>query len=107
MTKKKDRRKISKVKAKKTVSRKRLVKKAPVKMAKTKTSKIRKSPPKEKEYNKCLRCDREFASRDALKKHLKMHNQALREIKLLEEGHVPIESKIGLEFKGKNRIIIS
>jgi len=59
------------------------------------------------EYNKCLRCDRKFPSRDALKRHLKIHMQALREIKMLEEGFVPSESKIGQEFRGKNKIIIS
>ena len=59
------------------------------------------------EYNKCMRCDREFPSRAALKTHLKMHSQVMHEIKMLEEGFVPVESKIGMEFRGKNRIIVS
>ena len=66
-----------------------------------------KKPAAQTEYNKCMRCDKEFPSRDSLKKHLKMHSQAMQEIKMLEEGYIPVESKIGLEFKGKNRIIIS
>jgi hypothetical protein len=62
---------------------------------------------KDEGYNKCMRCDKRFPSRDALKKHQKMHQQAMYEVKMLEEGFVPIESKIGFEFKGKNRIIVS
>jgi hypothetical protein len=62
---------------------------------------------KDEFFNKCMRCDKEFPNRDLLKRHLKMHMQALQEIRMLEEGFVPVESKIGLEFKGKNRIIIS
>ncbi len=73
-----------------------------------KAKKIAKSEAKKDEsFNKCMRCDKEFPSREKLKRHLKMHQQALHEIKMLEDGFVPIESKIGLEFKGKNRIIIS
>ena len=29
------------------------------------------------------------------------------EIKLLEKGHMPSETKMGTEFKGKNKILIS
>ena len=61
----------------------------------------------DKQLNKCIRCNKDFPSRASLKVHLKTHAQALQEIKMLEQGFVPIESKIGLEFKGKNRIIIS
>ena len=38
------------------------------------------------------------------KKHSK---KMIDEVRLLEQGHVPPESKIGSEFKGKNKIIIS
>lgn len=62
---------------------------------------------KEEEYNKCMRCEKEFNSRAALKVHLKSHLQAMQEIKMLEDGFIPVESKIGFEFKGKNRIIVS
>ncbi len=76
-----------------------------------KVKKTKKTPKpafkKADEYNKCMRCEKEFPSRASLKAHLKMHSQAMHEIKMLEEGFVPVESKIGMEFKGKNRIIIS
>ena len=29
------------------------------------------------------------------------------EVKLLEKGHVPAETKMGTEFKGKNKIVVS
>ena len=29
------------------------------------------------------------------------------EVKLLEKGHVPTETKMGNEFKGKNKILVS
>ncbi|MBI3190440.1 hypothetical protein HYZ41_01920 [archaeon] len=63
---------------------------------------------KEKSYkNICMRCEKQFTSRAALKAHSKSHLQALNEIKMLEEGHVPIETKFGAEFKGKNKIIVA
>ncbi len=73
----------------------------------TKKQAIKKITKKLEEYNKCTRCEVLFASRTALKAHLKSHVQAMREIKMLEEGFIPVESKIGMEFKGKNRIIVS
>ncbi len=81
-------------------------------MAAKKTRKVKKArlsvkKPKEVEYNKCMRCERMFPSRAALKIHLKMHSQAMHEIKMLEDGYIPVESKIGFEFKGKNRVIVS
>jgi len=91
--------KKTRIKQKKIKAKKKLPKAAPV---------SRKAIAKKEEgFNICMRCDMNFQSRDALKKHLKSHQQAMQEIKLLEEGHVPSESKIGFEFKGKNRIIIS
>ncbi|MBI5332442.1 MAG: hypothetical protein HZB65_02630 [Candidatus Aenigmarchaeota archaeon] len=29
------------------------------------------------------------------------------EVKLLEKGHIPQETKMGTEFKGKNKILVS
>ena len=82
---------------------KKAVKKLKIKKSGIKTAK----KSVELEYNKCMRCEKEFPSRASLKQHLKMHSQAIQEIKMLEEGYIPIESKIGFEFKGKNRIIVS
>ncbi|GEM_PF-3070197 len=84
--------------AKKIKNVKKAVKKSRIKIAKK---------SREVEYNKCMRCEKEFPSRGSLKQHLKMHSQAMYEIKMLEEGYIPVESKIGFEFKGKNRIIVS
>jgi flagellar biosynthesis regulator FlbT len=64
--------------------------------------------PVEKIYkNVCMRCEKQFTSKAALKAHSKSHLQALNDIKMLEEGHVPIETKFGSEFKGKNKIIVA
>lgn len=55
----------------------------------------------------CMRCEKQFPSRNALKAHSKAHLQALREMKMLQEGFVPVETKLGAEFRGKNRIIVA
>ena len=57
----------------------------------------------------CMRCKAEFTNWDSLKRHSKKHLQreVLDEFKLLKEGHVPKKSKIGSEFRGKNRIVIT
>jgi len=55
----------------------------------------------------CMRCEKIFPSRNALKSHSKAHLQAIKEMRLLQEGHVPVETKLGSDFKGKNRIIVS
>jgi len=57
----------------------------------------------------CMRCKRAFSSFDTLRVHSKKHlkREVLDELKLLESGHVPDQSKIGSDFKGKNKIIIS
>ena len=57
----------------------------------------------------CMRCKKQFSSFDSLRIHSKKHlkKNTLDELKLLESGHVPGKSKIGSEFKGKNKIIIS
>ena len=56
---------------------------------------------------RCIRCNTFFSGIQALKIHNKSHLQSMKEMQLLEEGNVPSESKIGSNFKGKNRIIIS
>jgi len=68
--------------------------------------KIKSAKPKRQPYI-CMRCERQFPSRKALKMHSKAHLQALREMRMLEEGHIPLETKMGSEFKGKNKIIVS
>ena len=55
----------------------------------------------------CMRCERQFLSKKALQVHSKSHLQALYEIKMLERGQVPVETKFGSEFKGKNKVIVS
>ncbi len=67
---------------------------------------LRKSKIKKTEV-KCMRCEQTFPSWKALKVHSKMHLGTLREMKMLQQGHIPDETKMGSTFKGKNRIIIS
>ncbi len=67
----------------------------------------KKGAPKNTIKNICMRCEKQFPSRKALKAHSKSHLHALYELKMLEEGHVPVETKLGSEFKGKNKIIVS
>jgi hypothetical protein len=57
----------------------------------------------------CIRCKKKFRTIKALKAHAKKHlkKESLDELVLLEKGHVPKKNKIGSEFKGKNKIIIS
>ena len=62
---------------------------------------------KNKIKNICMRCEKQFPSKKALKAHSKSHLRALHELKMLEEGHVPVETKFGAEFRGKNKIIVS
>ena len=56
----------------------------------------------------CMRCKKIFSSFKTLKVHSKKHlrRELLDEIKLLEKGHIPNKTKIGSEFKGKNKIIL-
>lgn len=56
---------------------------------------------------KCARCMMSFSSRVKLKHHSVKHIGALKELELLREGRVPDFNKIGSEFKGKNRVIIT
>lgn len=54
----------------------------------------------------CARCRKSYKGWDGLRRHSKIHlNEA--EISMLAEGHMPAQSKVGSEFKGKNRVIIS
>jgi len=76
------------------------------KKAKTKTRKNRKKLQIEKIYM-CMRCKKTYGSIRGLKRHSAEHLRDLREMKLLREGHVPEESKLGFTFKGKNKVIIS
>jgi hypothetical protein len=69
--------------------------------------KTRKNSPKDGPLNICMRCEKKFTSRSALKIHSKAHLRALHELKMLEEGLKPEETKLGSEFKGKNRIIVT
>lgn len=57
----------------------------------------------------CMRCKKSYSSFKTLKAHSKKHleREIIDEIKLLEKGHVPNKNKIGSEFRGKNKIIIS
>ncbi len=71
-----------------------------------KKSKVAKASKPSNKYM-CMRCERQFPSRKALQVHSKSHLQALYEIKMLEQGQVPVETKFGSEFKGKNRVIVS
>ena len=56
---------------------------------------------------KCSRCGADFKTWASLRTHSKKHTDMLKDIQLLRRGHVPAESKIGMKFKGKNKVIIS
>lgn len=56
---------------------------------------------------KCGRCELSFKSMLALKRHSHVHLDDMHELKLLQEGHRPVETKFGSVFKGKNKVIIS
>ena len=66
---------------------------------------LRKS--KAKKNVKCMRCEQTFPTWNALKAHSKTHLNTLGEMRMLQQGHIPDETKMGSNFKGKNRIIIS
>ena len=58
----------------------------------------------------CKKCDANFSSRMELgmhDSHVHMSKVALEEIKLLEQGFIPEETKLGTKFKGKNRVVIA
>ena len=57
----------------------------------------------------CIRCEKKFKTIILLKAHCKKHlkKEVLDEFVLLKKGHVPKKSKLGSEFKGKNKIVIS
>lgn len=54
----------------------------------------------------CMRCEQVFPSFNALKIHSNSHLQ-MREMKMLQQGHIPDETKMGSTFRGKNKIIVS
>jgi hypothetical protein len=56
---------------------------------------------------KCFICKQDFDTKRGMKQHTRKHMVALQDIKLLKEGYVPKETKVGSKFKGKNRVIIS
>lgn len=59
---------------------------------------------------KCRKCGDIFPTTLDLQFHVnEIHNRkpALREIRLLEQGFIPEESKLGMPFKGKNKVIIA
>lgn len=94
---------------KRTGSKRKKAKPGKVKSRKIKTGKTRPGKRKqqvEKVYM-CMRCKKTFTSIRGLKRHSAEHLRDLREMKLLREGHVPEESKLGFSFKGKNKIVIS
>ncbi len=62
--------------------------------------------PKPKKYL-CSRCGTEFKTWKELRSHTKKHTETKKEIELLKKGHLPSENKLGLKFKGKNKVIIS
>ncbi|MFC2142910.1 C2H2-type zinc finger protein [Candidatus Aenigmatarchaeota archaeon] len=55
---------------------------------------------------KCFVCGKKFKNKRSLKIHGRQHIKAYEEIKLLQKGYTPDETKIGTKFKGKNKIII-
>ncbi|MBI5347403.1 MAG: hypothetical protein HZB66_02240 [Candidatus Aenigmarchaeota archaeon] len=57
----------------------------------------------------CQKCGKSFSDAKGLRKHSrKIHAvNENNDIALLRQGHIPEMSKIGQNFKGKNKIIIS
>lgn len=72
-----------------------------------KSAKTKAPAPKENGRHRCGRCYKSFQSRKGLVMHSRQHLQAISEIKMLERGEHPEFSKLGAEFKGKNKIIVS
>ncbi len=58
---------------------------------------------------RCMRCKKEYNSWRGLQTHSAVHLKrgSFAEIQQLKDGVIPETNKIGTEFKGKNRIIIS
>ncbi|MCX6815277.1 MAG: hypothetical protein NT120_00300 [Candidatus Aenigmarchaeota archaeon] len=74
---------------------------------KKKTPAVKKVRKAKKHIFMCMRCEKQFPSMNALRVHSKAHLQALRELRMLESGQIPLETKLGSEFKGKNKVIIT
>lgn len=58
---------------------------------------------------RCMRCKHEYTSWRGLQRHSAVHlrKETFIEIQQLREGKLPDVNKIGSEFKGKNKIVIS
>lgn len=56
---------------------------------------------------RCIVCKSKYSSKSALRVHSKKHIHAFEDIKRLQEGFVPEETKVGTKFRGKNKVIIS
>lgn len=56
---------------------------------------------------KCARCGQSFSSHTKLVNHSRQHVEAGKNMNLLKQGYMPEESKLGSEFRGKNRIIVA
>ncbi len=62
---------------------------------------------KRAEIYRCGRCEVAFSNIYALRRHSKKHTDNLAEIRLLQQGHLPLETKMGSGFRGKNKIIVA
>lgn len=58
---------------------------------------------------RCMRCKKEYNNWQGLQRHSAVHlkKDSFYEIQQLREGKMPDVNKLGTEFKGKNKIIIS
>lgn len=74
------------------------------KSAKKKVLKLKIKPRKAVEKKEPVECDPAMEKIKAMKAERKPR---LKEMKMLEDGIVPVKNKIGKEFKGKNKVIIA
>lgn len=75
----------------------------------SKKLRLRKKREQKREF-RCEKCGDKFTTKLDLDIHdnqVHRRKSALREIRLLEQGFLPEETKIGTKFKGKNKIIIT
>jgi len=72
--------------------------------------KIKKHLHRREDSYRCKKCGDRFPTTLDLQFHVnEVHKRkpALREIRLLEQGFVPDESKLGTKFRGRNKVIIA